>query len=68
MFVTTLLFLYFTQNEYSSEDEGDGDQGEEDVSDENDEHGESRDFLPTTALVTEKDISKDKRRGQEQII
>ncbi|XP_077939057.1 ankyrin repeat domain-containing protein 26 isoform X15 [Gasterosteus aculeatus] len=50
------------KNEYSSEDEGDGDQGEEDVSDKNDEHGESRDFLPTTALVTEKDISKDKRR------
>nr|XP_040018043.1 ankyrin repeat domain-containing protein 26 isoform X9 [Gasterosteus aculeatus aculeatus] len=60
--MTSIPLSNYKKNEYSSEDEGDGDQGEEDVSDENDEHGESRDFLPTTALVTEKDISKDKRR------
>ncbi|XP_077939067.1 ankyrin repeat domain-containing protein 26 isoform X24 [Gasterosteus aculeatus] len=60
--MTSIPLSSYKKNEYSSEDEGDGDQGEEDVSDKNDEHGESRDFLPTTALVTEKDISKDKRR------
>ncbi|XP_037308243.2 ankyrin repeat domain-containing protein 26 isoform X6 [Pungitius pungitius] len=49
---------------YSSEDEeeGDGDLGEEYISDEIDEPGESGDFLPTTAPVPEEETSTDKKR------
>ncbi|XP_037308242.2 ankyrin repeat domain-containing protein 26 isoform X5 [Pungitius pungitius] len=52
------------RKKYSSEDEeeGDGDLGEEYISDEIDEPGESGDFLPTTAPVPEEETSTDKKR------
>lgn len=72
-----LFLFFFTQKKDSTGDEDDNDkeeerddEEEEDVSDENDppDRKESGEFLYASSPVPEAEVSKDKKRGKEQII
>ncbi len=72
------MFFFYSQKEDSTGDEDDDDKEDErddeeeeeegDISDEDDQPEESGESLGATSPVPETEVSKDKKRGKEQII